>query len=104
MEILKSEEQFTSLVSEENVIALFTADWCPDCKVIEPILPEIENAYPAYKFVLIDRDQFIELCQAYDVFGIPSFIAFKNGKEADRFVNKNRKTKEEIISFIEGLS
>lgn len=104
MEHLKTEEQFNNWIKEENVLALFSADWCPDCRVIEPILPEIEKAYPTYKFVLIDRDQFIELCQAYDVFGIPSFLAFKNGEEVGRFVSKDRKTKEEVIDFIEGLS
>lgn len=103
MEILKTEEQLNNLIKEENVIALFSADWCPDCRVIEPILPEIENDHPTFTFVLIDRDQFIDLCQAYDIFGIPSFIAFKNGQEAGRFVSKDRKTKEEIIAFIESI-
>ncbi|ASK62924.1 thiol reductase thioredoxin [Virgibacillus phasianinus] len=103
METLKTEEQFNEWIKEKNVIALFSADWCPDCRIIEPIMPEIESEYPAYSFVIIDRDQFIEMCQDYDVFGIPSFIAFKNGKEAGRFVNKDRKSKEEITEFIEGL-
>lgn len=103
METLKTEEQLNNLIKEENVIALFSADWCPDCRVIEPILPEIENDYPMFTFVLIDRDQFIDLCQANDIFGIPSFIAFKNGQEVGRFVSKDRKTKEEIIAFIESL-
>lgn len=103
MEILKSEAQLNNWMKEENVVLLFSADWCPDCRVIEPILPEIEKAYPMYKFVLIDRDQFIEVCQLHDVFGIPSFIAYKKGEEAGRFVSKNRKTKEEIVEFMESL-
>jgi hypothetical protein len=37
------------------------------------------------------------------VFGIPSFIAFENGKELGRFVSKDRKTQEEIERFISGL-
>lgn len=103
MKTLETEEQLNDLIKEGNVIALFSADWCPDCRVIEPILPEIENDYPTYTFVLIDRDQFIDLCQANDIFGIPSFIAFKKGGEVGRFVSKDRKTKEEIIEFIENL-
>ena len=38
-----------------------------------------------------------------DVFGIPSFIAFEDGRELGRFVSKDRKTQEEIEQFIEGL-
>lgn len=103
MKTLESVEQFNEWISNENVMMLFSADWCPDCRVIEPFLPEIEEAFPAYKFVLVDRDQFIEVCQEHNVFGIPSFLAFKDGKEVGRFVSKNRKTKEEIMEFIEGL-
>ncbi|WP_404453694.1 thioredoxin family protein [Virgibacillus necropolis] len=103
METLKTEEQLNNWIKEENVIALFSADWCPDCRIIEPVLPEIEKTFPTYKFVLIDRDQFIEICQDNDIFGIPSFLAFKNGQEVGRFVSKDRKSKEEIIEFIEGL-
>lgn len=103
MKTLESVEQFNEWTSNENVIILFSADWCPDCRVIEPFLPEIEEAFPAYKFVLVDRDQFIEVCQKHNVFGIPSFLAFKDGDEVGRFVSKNRKTKEEIMEFIEGL-
>ncbi len=103
MQTLESIEQFTGLINNKNVIALFTADWCPDCRVIEPVLPEIESTLPDYTFVMIDRDQYIDLCQENDVFGIPSFIAFKKGKEVGRFVSKDRKTKEEIIQFIHNL-
>ncbi|MBP1947838.1 thioredoxin family protein [Virgibacillus litoralis] len=103
MKTLETVNEFNDLINKDNIIALFSADWCPDCRVIEPVLPEIEQDFPEYTFVLVDRDQFIEICQQYDVFGIPSFIAFKGGKEAGRFVSKDRKTKDEIIEFIKGV-
>ncbi|WP_042223148.1 thioredoxin family protein [Oceanobacillus manasiensis] len=104
MKNLETVEQFNEWKNKENVIMYFTAGWCPDCVVIEPVLPEIEEEFPAYTFIKINRDNFIEICQEHDVFGIPSFLAFSNGKETGRFVNKNRKTKEEIVEFIQGLS
>jgi thioredoxin-like negative regulator of GroEL len=51
----------------------------------------------------VDRDEFIDICQEYGIFGIPSFLAFKDGKEIGRFVSKDRKTKEGIVQFIEEL-
>ncbi len=39
MEKLKSVEQFEQLKNEERTMFYFSADWCPDCRVIEPILP-----------------------------------------------------------------
>lgn len=95
---------FHSYKTLNQVIFMFSADWCPDCKAIEPILPEIEKAYSQYEFYYVDRDQFIEIYQEMEIFGIPSFVAFKEGKEIGRFVSKERKTKEEIENFILGLS
>lgn len=103
MKTLETVEQLNQLIKDENLMAVFSADWCPDCRVLEPVLPEIEHAYPEYTFVMVDRDKFIDLCQEYDIFGIPSFVAFKNNAEVGRFVSKDRKTKEEIMTFIDSL-
>jgi thiol-disulfide isomerase/thioredoxin len=100
---LESMEQFEQLRDGGKVILMFSANWCPDCRIIEPVLPEIEYKFNEFTFIHVDRDQFIELCQQLDVYGIPSFIAFENGKELGRFVSKDRKTQEEIEGFITNL-
>jgi thiol-disulfide isomerase/thioredoxin len=100
---LESIEQFEQLRNQDKTIFMFSAQWCGDCRFIEPVLPEIEEKFSDFTFVHIDRDQFIDLCQQVDVYGIPSFIAYENGKELGRFVSKDRKTQEEIESFISGL-
>ncbi|MBD8006013.1 thioredoxin family protein [Bacillus norwichensis] len=104
MEKLQSKEQFEQLKQEERTIFMFSADWCPDCTVLEPVLPRLEADYPEYNFIHVDRDEFLELCQELDIFGIPSFIVYHDGVEAGRFVSKDRKTLEEIEDFINGLS
>ncbi len=100
---LVSMEQFEQLRDGGKTIFMFSANWCPDCRIIEPILPDIEAKFSEFTFLHVDRDQFIDLCQQLDVYGIPSFIAFENGKELGRFVSKDRKTQEEIEEFINGL-
>jgi len=103
METLQSKEQFKEWQQKEKVIFLFSADWCPDCRFIDPFMPEIEEKYSDWSFVFVDRDDFIEICQDQDIFGIPSFLAYDQGKELGRFVSKDRKTQEEIETFIEKL-
>ena len=103
MKKLESVEQFNELKKNEKVVFLFSADWCPDCRFIEPFMPEVESEFPQFTFVYVDRDEFIEVCAESDVFGIPSFIAYEKGTELGRFVNKDRKTKEEIENFLQGL-
>ncbi|WP_080844394.1 thioredoxin family protein [Cytobacillus gottheilii] len=104
MKKLESMEQFEELKAEGKHIFLFSADWCGDCRFIDPFMPEVEEKYADYTFVYVDRDQYIDLCVQLDVFGIPSFIGFEDGKELGRFVSKDRKTQEEIEKFVESLS
>jgi thiol-disulfide isomerase/thioredoxin len=103
VEKLQSVEQFESLKNSGSHVFLFTAGWCPDCRFLEPFLPEIENEYKEYTFVSVDRDEFIDLCGELDIFGIPSFVVFKDGQEIGRFVSKDRKTKEEVEKFMDSL-
>jgi len=71
MKKLESMEQFEQLRNEGKHIFMFSADWCPDCRFIDPFLPELEEKYKDYTFIYVDRDQFIDLCAQVDVFGIP---------------------------------
>ncbi|AXN37912.1 thioredoxin family protein [Peribacillus butanolivorans] len=103
MENLQTLEQYDVLKNEGKHIFLFSATWCGDCRVIEPIMPEIEAKFPEFTFIYVDRDKYIDVCVANDVFGIPSFIAYDNGKELGRFVSKDRKTQEQIEEFIQAL-
>lgn len=101
---LESDQHLKELIEHQSVILLFSADWCPDCRVIEPFIPELEDQFNDWSFVYVDRDQFIHVCAENDVFGIPSFVAFRDGDEVGRFVSKNRKTKEEIEEFLSKVS
>ncbi|RFU68738.1 thioredoxin [Peribacillus saganii] len=103
MKKLESVEQFNELKNNGKHLFLFSADWCPDCKFIEPFLPELEEKYEDFTFVYVDRDDFLDLCAENDVYGIPSFIAYSYGSELGRFVSKDRKTREQIEEFIESF-
>lgn len=103
MRNLESIEQFEQLKGHGKTIFMFSAGWCPDCRFIDPVLPEIEEKFKDYTFVHVDRDDYIDLCQQLDIYGIPSFIATEDGQELGRFVSKDRKTQEEIEGFIAGL-
>lgn len=101
---LQTEAEFNELKnSNQKTVFLFSANWCGDCRFIEPFMPEVESKYSQFTFVHVDRDKFIDTCIELDVFGIPSFVAYENNKELGRFVSKDRKTQEEIEKFMESL-
>ncbi|MGO1969979.1 MAG: thioredoxin family protein [Levilactobacillus brevis] len=99
-----SATELTDVVKSGKTMLFFSATWCPDCAFIKPAMPEIEAEYPDFKFVAVDRDENIDLAAELNVFGIPSFIAYTDGQEIGRLVNKDRKTKAEVEEFINSLT
>lgn len=103
MKPIASEAEFNEIISQDKpTLAVFKADWCKDCHFIDPFMPEVEKKYDSsLSFIVVDRDQFPELCEHYNILGIPSFIMFRNGQEVTRFVSKLRKTREEIEQYLD---
>ena len=97
------EDQLIETIGNGKVVLFFTADGCPDCRFIKPVMPEIEQDFSDYTFYEVDRDENIDLAAELNVFGIPSFIVYDNGKEIGRFVNKDRKTKQQVEDFLNNL-
>ena len=54
MIIPKNLEELASYVeSDQKVVFFFTADWCPDCQFIYPVMPEIEALHPDMTFCVL---------------------------------------------------
>ena len=99
-----TEQEVARLIETgKKIVCVFVTNWCGDCHYIKPHLPAIEECFPNMTFVELDRDRFIDLAQIWAILGIPSFVVLENGKEIGRFVDRNRKTKEDVINFLEGL-
>ncbi|MCD2256652.1 thioredoxin family protein [Agrilactobacillus fermenti] len=96
-------DNLETLTKTGTHVFVFTAGWCGDCRALAPFLPQIEADYPEIDFIEVDRDQYMDLAQKWQIFGIPSFVAIKDGKEIGRYVNKERKTKKQVEDFINSL-
>ncbi len=97
------EEQLLQTISEGQYVLFFSANWCPDCQFIKPAMPEIERDFPDFKFLAVDRDDNLSLAADLNIFGIPSFVVYCDGKEIGRLVNKDRKTKQQVEDFLNDL-
>ena len=81
-----SMDEFNKAISgSRTVLVDFGADWCPPCKIMEPVLKSLATNNPG-KFTLIKvdggRDQ--DILQQYKVTALPVFIIFKDGKQVWR--------------------
>ena len=93
MIIPNSLEELAGYVETGKSVFFFTAGWCGDCRFIKPQMPEIENDFSDWQFIEVDRDKYIDVAAEWNIFG----------KELGRLVNKDRKTKQEIESFLESV-
>ena len=57
------------------VVIDFYADWCGPCKMLSPVLDELEGTYPDVKFCKVNVDSDPELAREFNVQSIP-FVAF----------------------------
>jgi len=83
------------LKNKETVLVDFYADWCGPCKMLGPIMDEIDNEVKVYK---INVDNAEDLAKEYGMFSIPCVVAFKDGKEINRSVGL--KSKDDILGMI----
>jgi len=89
-------EDFNELINDELVIVDFFATWCGPCRMLSPVLEEIQDKY---KIVKVDIDESNDLAKKYGVMSVPTIIKFKNGEEIDK--NIGFLPKEELINWIE---
>jgi thioredoxin 1 len=79
MKPIETAEQFEQVIqSNQETIIKFFADWCPDCKRMDMFIGDILEEYGQYEWYEINKDQFPDLAEKYQVMGIPSILIFKN--------------------------
>ncbi|MBO8195050.1 thioredoxin [Streptomyces oryzae] len=80
------------LRSDIPVLVDFTADWCPPCRMVAPVLAQIaEERADTLKVVSLDVDRNPETQAAYGVLSMPTLILFRNGEPARSVVGAQPK-------------
>jgi thioredoxin 1 len=80
-----TDANFNSETSSGVVLADFWAPWCGPCKMIAPVLEELDSELgDKVKIVKLDVDDNQETAGQFGVMSIPTLIVFKDGQQVEK--------------------
>ena len=75
------------LNATEPVVVDFTAEWCPPCHMMAPVVEQLAGEFAGkVKIGKLDVDANQDIAIRYGVMGIPTLGLFRDGKLVDRLV------------------
>jgi thioredoxin 1 len=79
---------FTELLQSEKLVVVdFWATWCGPCRMLSPILDEVEEEMAGQmEVVKVNVDDADEVAAQYRIMSIPTLLFFKNGQIVDKTV------------------
>ncbi|OCA81766.1 thioredoxin [Pradoshia sp. D12] len=94
-----TDQTFVTETGEGLVLADFWAPWCGPCKMIAPVLEEIDAELDGkVKIVKLDVDENQETAVKFGVMSIPTLVLFKDGEVVDKVIGFQ--PKEALVNLI----
>ncbi|RNA11464.1 thioredoxin [Brachionus plicatilis] len=90
-------DDFKQIIAEGTTIVKFTAPWCTSCKFISLYYTTFEKRYSSIKYVQVNIEEIKDIRAIVDVFAVPSFYCFIDGKIVSYLVGANSSKLEEFV-------
>jgi len=94
-----TDQNFSEETAEGLVLVDFWAPWCGPCKMIAPVLEEIDGEMgEKVKIVKLNVDENQETAGKYGVMSIPTLLLMKDGNIVDQVIGFQ--PKEALVNVI----
>lgn len=82
-----NENEFNKEIESGIVLVDFFAEWCGPCKMLSPILDELQSELvDKLNIIKVNVDENSNLASQYSITNIPALVVLKDGKEVNRLI------------------
>ena len=91
-EFINLEDCMNTINTLSNVVLFFTATWCGPCKIMYPIVKDLEDKLPICHFYKIDVDEESneDIVQYFNVSSMPTFYFIKDANIQNKLSGANK--------------
>ncbi len=93
IDYINDQDKFDEFIKDGTVLIDFFATWCGPCKMLSPVIEQVEKEQPELKIVKVDVDEAPMIAAKYGIQAIPTLYLLKDGKIVDKrmgYINKNQ--------------
>lgn len=94
-----TQDNFKEKIAQGLTVIDLWAEWCGPCKMLTPILEELDSEMTDVNFYKIDADANVELAKELQITSIPTILVYRDGEVIGR--HQGAKPKVLMRKFIE---
>ncbi|GAA0237379.1 thioredoxin [Saccharothrix mutabilis subsp. mutabilis] len=94
-----TDETFAEAITGDAVLVEFTAAWCPPCRMIEPVLAELDAELESVSFAKIDTDAHPRTARDLGIMGMPTLQLYRGGELVAQLVGA--RPKAQLLKWLE---